>query len=101
MEEIALPDGRRAQLWTGGATSAPAVLVCHGTPDTRWVARTGRAAAAAATTGRWWVDRIAGAEVHVTPTTHLATLLANWNPILATLSENEPRQPHLSTAPPT
>ena len=41
MEEIALPDGRRAQLWTGGAAVGPAVLVCHGTPDTRWVARTG------------------------------------------------------------
>ncbi len=48
MDEIALPDGRRAQLWTGGATSAPTVLVCHGTPDTRWVARTGESAAAAA-----------------------------------------------------
>jgi len=49
MEEIALPDGRRAQLWTGGAASAPTVLVCHGTPDTRWIARTG--ASAAASTG--------------------------------------------------
>ena len=48
MEEIALPDGRRAQLWTGGAASAPAVLVCHGTPDTRWIARTGASAAASA-----------------------------------------------------
>jgi pimeloyl-ACP methyl ester carboxylesterase len=46
MEEIALPDGRRTQLWTGGAVPAPAVLVCHGTPDTRWVARTGASAAA-------------------------------------------------------
>lgn len=48
MEETDLPDGRRAQLWTGGATSGPVVLVCHGTPDTRWVARTGAAPAAAA-----------------------------------------------------
>ena len=48
VEEIALPDGRRAQLWTGGVASAPAVLVCHGTPDTRWIARTGASAAASA-----------------------------------------------------
>jgi pimeloyl-ACP methyl ester carboxylesterase len=48
VEEIALPHGRRVQLWAGGATSAPAVLVCHGTPDTRWVARTGASAAALA-----------------------------------------------------
>ena len=40
-----LPDGRRVQLWTGGASAGPAVLVCHGTPDTRWVARTGESAA--------------------------------------------------------
>jgi pimeloyl-ACP methyl ester carboxylesterase len=48
VEEIALPDGRRAQLWTVGLTSAPAVLVCHGTPDTRWIARTGASAAVSA-----------------------------------------------------
>jgi pimeloyl-ACP methyl ester carboxylesterase len=48
MDEITLPGGRRAQLWTGGAPSGPVVLVCHGTPDTRWVARTGEAAAAGA-----------------------------------------------------
>ena len=48
MEETYLPDGRRAQLWTGGATAGPTVLVCHGTPDTRWVARTGADAALAA-----------------------------------------------------
>jgi pimeloyl-ACP methyl ester carboxylesterase len=48
VEEIALPDGRRVQLWTGPATAAPAVLVCHGTPDTRWIARTGASAAASA-----------------------------------------------------
>lgn len=47
MEETELPDGRRVQLWTGPGTG-PAVLVCHGTPDTRWVARTGDAAARAA-----------------------------------------------------
>ena len=48
MHEIALPDGRRAQLWTGGDASGRPVLVCHGTPDTRWVARTGASAAASA-----------------------------------------------------
>jgi pimeloyl-ACP methyl ester carboxylesterase len=36
-------------------------------------------------TGRWWADRVTGAELTVTPTTHLATLLANWPAILATL----------------
>ena len=42
-----LPDGRVAQLWVGGASgpTVPVVLVCHGTPDTRWVARTGEPAA--------------------------------------------------------
>ena len=121
MEETELPDGRRAQLWTGGAATGPTVLVCHGTPDTRWVARTGRAAAAAAGVGLLCVNRpgygtstparstlssvaddavavldalglervcvlgIAGAELHVTPTTHLATLLAGWPDILSTL----------------
>ena len=117
MEEIALPDGRRAQLWTGAAASVHAVLVCHGTPDTRWIARTGASAAASAgvrlvcvnrpgygtststgsastgwpssgcpsATGRWWADRVSGAEPTVTPTTHLSTLLANWTTILATL----------------
>lgn len=45
MQECALPDGRRAQLWSGGADGGPWVLVCHGTPDTRWVARTGESAA--------------------------------------------------------
>ena len=115
MEETELPGGRRAQLWTGGAATGPTVLVCHGTPDTRWVARTGRAAAAAAGVGLLCVNRpgygtstparstlssvaddavavldalglervcvalgIAGAELHVTPTTHLAPLLAGW-----------------------
>jgi pimeloyl-ACP methyl ester carboxylesterase len=48
MEETYLPDGRHAQLWTGGATDCPTVLVCHGTPDSRWVARTGVHAASAA-----------------------------------------------------
>jgi pimeloyl-ACP methyl ester carboxylesterase len=33
------------QLWSGGADDGPLVLVSHGTPDTRWVARTGAEAA--------------------------------------------------------
>ena len=37
-------------------------------------------------TGHWWADHIAGAELTVTPTTHLATLLANWPQILRTLA---------------
>jgi pimeloyl-ACP methyl ester carboxylesterase len=45
VEESVLPDGRRAQLWTGGAASGPIVLICHGTPDTRWIARAGARAA--------------------------------------------------------
>lgn len=47
MDTVPLPDGRRAQLLDVGSASGPVVLVCHGTPDTRWVARTGVAAAAA------------------------------------------------------
>ena len=33
-------------------------------------------------TGRWWADQLPGAELTVTPTTHLSTLLANWQVIL-------------------
>ncbi len=40
-----LPDGRRAQFWSGGAEDGPWVLFFHGCPDTRWAARTGEAAA--------------------------------------------------------
>jgi pimeloyl-ACP methyl ester carboxylesterase len=47
VDRVALPDGRWAQFWSGGADTGPTVLVCHGTPDTRWVARTGEAAARA------------------------------------------------------
>jgi len=36
-------------------------------------------------TGAWWSDRIPGAQLIVTPTTHLATLLANWPDILTRL----------------
>jgi pimeloyl-ACP methyl ester carboxylesterase len=43
--EIALPDGRVAQYWLGGAPSGPTVLFFHGCPDTRWAARTGAVAA--------------------------------------------------------
>jgi pimeloyl-ACP methyl ester carboxylesterase len=42
---VPLPDGRQAQIWYGGAADGPAVLFCHGCPDTRWAARTGERAA--------------------------------------------------------
>lgn len=45
METLRLPDGRRAQLWLGGADEGPVVLFFHGTPDTRWAARFAGAAA--------------------------------------------------------
>jgi pimeloyl-ACP methyl ester carboxylesterase len=57
MDELELADGRRAQLWTGGAESGPVVLVCHGTPDTRWVARTGSAVAMATGVRLFCVNR--------------------------------------------
>ena len=44
-EVVRLPDGRRAHLWQGGATSGPAVLFFHGCPDTRLAARPGHDAA--------------------------------------------------------
>jgi pimeloyl-ACP methyl ester carboxylesterase len=44
VETCALLSGRRAQVWAGGADAGPVVLVHHGTPDTRWVARTDDAA---------------------------------------------------------
>jgi pimeloyl-ACP methyl ester carboxylesterase len=41
-----LPDGRVAQLWSGGAKGpGPVVLFFHGCPDTRWAARSGAEAA--------------------------------------------------------
>lgn len=45
---VRLPDGRRAQLWCGGAATGPLVVAFHGCPDTRHVAMTGEAAAAEA-----------------------------------------------------
>ncbi|MGH3331266.1 MAG: alpha/beta fold hydrolase, partial [Nocardioidaceae bacterium] len=42
---LRLPDGRRAQLWQGGASAGPVVFFLHGCPDTRHAARTGEAAA--------------------------------------------------------
>jgi pimeloyl-ACP methyl ester carboxylesterase len=45
VETLRLPDGRRAQLWFGGAGTGPVVLFLHGTPDTRWAARFAEAAA--------------------------------------------------------
>ena len=44
-ELLTLPDGRIAHLWLGGAEAGPVVLFFHGTPDTRWAARFGEAAA--------------------------------------------------------
>ena len=37
-------------------------------------------------TGQWWAERVTGAELTLTPTTHLATLLANWPAILGGLA---------------
>ena len=46
MQTVDLPDGRVAQLWSGGADdSSTAVLFFHGCPDTRWAARSGAEAA--------------------------------------------------------
>jgi pimeloyl-ACP methyl ester carboxylesterase len=44
-EELLLPDGRHAQLWTGGARDGAPVLFFHGCPDTRHAAMSGDAAA--------------------------------------------------------
>lgn len=45
MESLTLPDGRPVQLWLGGTGTGPVVLLFHGTPDTRWAARSGEDAA--------------------------------------------------------
>lgn len=45
MPETVLPDGRSVQYWLGGADSGPVLLFFHGSPDTRWAARTGETAA--------------------------------------------------------
>jgi pimeloyl-ACP methyl ester carboxylesterase len=45
VESLTLPDGRPVQLWLGGARTGPVVLFFHGTPDTRWAARSGEDAA--------------------------------------------------------
>jgi pimeloyl-ACP methyl ester carboxylesterase len=42
---VRLPDGRRAQLWQGGARVGPTVFFLHGCPDTRHAARPGDDAA--------------------------------------------------------
>lgn len=44
-EVVELPDGRRAQLWLGGAARGPLVVFAHGCPDTRYAAMTGHQAA--------------------------------------------------------
>ena len=45
MTRVALPDGRRAQLWEGGDPEGRAVFFLHGCPDTRHAAYPGDAAA--------------------------------------------------------
>jgi pimeloyl-ACP methyl ester carboxylesterase len=42
---VPLPDGRRAQVWQGGAPVGPVVFFLHGCPDCRLAARSGDAAA--------------------------------------------------------
>lgn len=44
-EVVELPDGRRAELWLGGAARGPLVVFAHGCPDTRHAAMTGHDAA--------------------------------------------------------
>lgn len=44
-DTVALPDGRRAQWWLGGADDGPLVAFLHGCPDTRHAAMTGDRAA--------------------------------------------------------
>lgn len=44
-ELVELPDGRRAQLWLGGAARGPLVVFAHGCPDTRHAAMSGHQAA--------------------------------------------------------
>lgn len=46
--DVRLPDGRRVQLWQGGAPSGPVVFFLHGCPDTRRAAFPGDGAAARA-----------------------------------------------------
>ena len=45
MESLTLPDGRPVQLRLGGVGTGPVVMFFHGTPDTRWAARSGDEAA--------------------------------------------------------
>lgn len=44
-DRVTLPDGRRAQLWQGGASAGATVFFMHGCPDCRLAARTGEGAA--------------------------------------------------------
>jgi pimeloyl-ACP methyl ester carboxylesterase len=37
-DAVLLPDGRRVQLWQGGAGDGPTVIFLHGCPDSRWAA---------------------------------------------------------------
>jgi pimeloyl-ACP methyl ester carboxylesterase len=71
VQTVDLPDGRVAQLWSGGAdVGAPAVLFFHGCPDTRWAARSGEAAALRAGVRLVCVNRPGYGRSSVAPSTH-------------------------------
>lgn len=71
MPTLALPDGRIAQYWLGGADDGPVALFFHGCPDTRWAARTGEEAARAAGVRILCVNRPGYGLSTVTPSTHV------------------------------
>lgn len=81
-----LPDGRRAHLCLGGTRDrdGPLVLVQHGTPDTRWVARTGAEAAAAAGVRLLAVNRPGYGDSTPAPTTP-ASVAADTTAVLDAL----------------
>jgi pimeloyl-ACP methyl ester carboxylesterase len=69
---LALPDGRSAQYWLGGADSGPVVLFFHGCPDTRWAARTGEAAARDLGVRLLCVNRQGYGASSLAPSTHVS-----------------------------
>jgi pimeloyl-ACP methyl ester carboxylesterase len=54
---LRLPDGRRAQIWRGGADAGPVVFFAHGCPDSRLAACSGAAAARRAGVGLLAMNR--------------------------------------------
>jgi pimeloyl-ACP methyl ester carboxylesterase len=75
VQTVNLPDGRVAQLWSGGVDEralpvAPVVLFFHGCPDTRWAARSGEAAARRAGVRLVCVNRPGYGRSSVAPSTH-------------------------------